>query len=147
MDRIKIRESNSNVTRVTFPQFWSGKPPPGPGSRCSSSPSSCLAPGRMEDSWLHLKSEGDTDHQVGKKFSRLLIVTHFQMMNLLHGKVPAVTSVHLLMTVTSAHSLATVTPVHSLASHICTLTCHNRICTLTRYSCTLQSHLHTHAPQ
>lgn len=60
------------ITRVTSRQFWSGKPPPGPGSRCNSSPSSYLAPGRKEDSWLHLKSKWDT-HQLSTEYSISLL--------------------------------------------------------------------------
>lgn len=66
--RSKSIKAAVKLTRVTSLQFWSGKPPPGPGSRCSSSPSSCLAPGRKEDSWLHLKSKYDT-HQFSTDFS------------------------------------------------------------------------------
>lgn len=50
-------KGTADITRVTSPQFWSWKPPPGPGSQCSSNLASCLAQGKWEDFWLHLKSK------------------------------------------------------------------------------------------
>lgn len=35
-------------TKGTSPQSWSWRPPPGPGSQCSNSPSSCSALGKEE---------------------------------------------------------------------------------------------------